>query len=111
MPNGRRDVPVILRTEDGSLYESDASGPAEVSFGRHGRLVRVETEIGRAINGLVSTIRGEIAASGASHATVEFGLKLDAEAGFVVSKGTTDAHLVLRLGWTQNVEDPSSELS
>lgn len=88
----------ILRTEDGTLYESEDSGSGlgEISWGKHGRPVRIEADIGTAVRTMLNTLRRELADSGVGSVTVEFGLKLDSEAGFVVSRGTAGAHVVLR---------------
>ncbi|HZM84889.1 MAG TPA: CU044_2847 family protein [Candidatus Limnocylindrales bacterium] len=86
----------ILRTEDGNFYEGDAD-IGDKSFGRHGRPIRVEVEMRRAIEGVVRAARHGLSFSGVHNGSIEFGLKLDPEAGFVISRGTADANVILRL--------------
>jgi pseudouridine-5'-phosphate glycosidase len=86
----------ILRTDDGILYEGDDKA-GEKSFGRHGRPIRFETDMARAVEGVVRAARRGLAGSGVRGGSVEFGLKLDEEAGFVISRGTADASVVFKL--------------
>ncbi|MEV2238411.1 CU044_2847 family protein [Micromonospora sp. NPDC049891] len=78
------------------LYEGDDK-VSEKSFGRHGRPIRSETDMDRAVEGIVRAARRGLAISGVRAGSIEFGLKLDAEAGFVISRGTADASIVFKL--------------
>ena len=48
------------------------------------------------------------ATRGPDRVRAEFGIKLSAETGMVVVKGTADAHFVLELEWTRHPEDSES---
>ncbi|MFC7841697.1 CU044_2847 family protein [Streptomyces sp. NPDC057382] len=38
---------------------------------------------------------------------IEFGVKLSAEAGAIIAKGTAEGHLVVRLTWSPGAQDPA----
>ena len=101
--------PVVARTPDGLTFEiqvdDDNSLYHSASAGR-GELVRVDQGVGRTISRLATEVsralqatrsREDPEARSTSGATVEFGLKLDAEAGFVISRGREDASIVITL--------------
>jgi hypothetical protein len=39
---------------------------------------------------------------------IEFGVRMSAEAGAVIAKGTAEGHLVVRLTWTPSAPEPGS---
>jgi len=95
---------VILRTEDGTRFEyEDSSMSIEVrESSGHGKLIRASREeLDEAIYSIVRTVRRAFDVSGARRATVQFGVNVHPQAGYIVSQGQESAHLVFNLEFGQ----------
>jgi hypothetical protein len=94
------DKQALVRTDDGVLYEVEVDEPrlARAGAGK-GVLASFERSIGEAIGQVSQTVLAGMGNSPAApdEAEIEFGLKLNAEAGFVVAATPDSGQFRVRL--------------
>lgn len=78
-----------IEEEPGFAYTREAAGMGE--------LVRLDESISDLIYEVSRSVRVGLRASQASTAKIQFGLTLSARAGFVVTRGTSEANIVITL--------------
>ena len=91
----------VVRTEDGLRYEVETDERYIGAAEGYGELVRGEG-IAEALHYFVQTIQAGLRSTEADAAEIRFGLVIDPEAGFVVSKGLTEAHIAITLDFRRD---------
>lgn len=99
---------VRVRLDDGGWLLVEAAdgpaGPGPVKAGRAGDLVEeVSVALRAALRPVVAASRevlAELRDAGPDEVKVEFGVKLSASAGAVLTKGAAECHLKVTLGWS-----------
>ncbi|WP_093775756.1 CU044_2847 family protein [Streptomyces sp. yr375] len=89
---------VLLEVSDVDSTGIDRVGRrADIARGASDTLQQALTRVGPALVAVVTATRG--LATAPESVTVEFGVKLTAEAGVVVARGTTEANFAVTATW------------
>ncbi|WP_229075217.1 CU044_2847 family protein [Actinoplanes sp. DH11] len=94
------DKQAVVRTEDGVLYEVEVDEPQLARAGAgQGVMASFDRGIGEVISGVSRTILAELESSDAvpDGAEIEFGLKINAKAGFIVAATPDSGQFRVRL--------------
>ena len=92
-PRGRIDV---VRTEDGARYEVESDAPYGRAAAGIGERARIDNSLGEVIAQISRSVAARHA-SDAKSVTIQFGITLTSEAGFVVSRGRDGSHFVVTM--------------
>ena len=101
---------VVLRTPDGLRFEvviDDGLLDVGRQSGGLGELVRTNEELGEVVQRVMGALARGMDNPDRQRPDVlkaEFGITLDADAGFVVSAGTTEAHIVVSAEFNRSSE-------
>jgi Trypsin-co-occurring domain 1 len=58
---------------------------------------------------VLRTVKEKLAASAPAHFTVEFGVKLGGESGFILAKGTAEVNLKITMTWDRDGREPAPD--
>lgn len=93
----------IVRTPENLQFEIETDEPWEVRGSAVGELVRNEQPLALVIRRIAVEILDGLQAEGLKGATARFGISLSAAGGYFLTKGQSDAHVVIELEMNRNV--------
>ncbi|WP_226873672.1 CU044_2847 family protein [Microbispora sitophila] len=85
----------IVRTREGIQYSVLTDEPWHISGSDVGELIRTDQSIAESIHTVVMSVRYGLQGTGVTSARVQFGLSLSGSGAFFVTKGQSDAHIVV----------------
>ncbi len=96
-----REPEGVVRTSDGVSYEVAVDDPIAARRGAGlGVLARFDHTVDEVIAQVAHVVEGGLRESRATSGTVQFGIKIDGEAGFIVSKTPEDGTFRITLNYS-----------